>query len=268
MTVCPYIAIYSTDTFQNNHRDAGVIFKTLATLAETFVFLYMGVGLFLESGDFSKTVPFACVALVGCVVGRGLNIFPMTKAVNRWRGRKNPIPVNHQNALFVSGLRGAVAFALASASVSDLGSEVGTTLRTATLMIVIFTVLFIGGATHSLVDAFKLKEASAWYAIDEEEVDGRLDREWGGSEGGGDGYRGTLSESGARDAPAPEFRVENFESGMNRLGGHLTDSRGDGDLNVRRLLFFPIPKLFAHTRLTLFFYNHSCQTSGEPRHKR
>ena len=90
-------------------RDSAVIFKTLATLAETFVFLYMGVSLFLEDQAWS-TVPFALAALCACLLARALNVYPMTRLVNRWRRERFKVPANHQNALFVSGLRGAVAF--------------------------------------------------------------------------------------------------------------------------------------------------------------
>ena len=46
-----------------------VVFKVLATLAETFVFIYMGVAMFLEDEKWSM-VPFVLVALVGCAGGR------------------------------------------------------------------------------------------------------------------------------------------------------------------------------------------------------
>jgi len=221
-------------------RDSQVIFKTLATLAETFVFLYMGVGLFLENTSWGVAVPFAFFALIGCLMGRAANIYPVTSAVNKYtRRRHQKIPPNHQNALFVSGLRGAVAFALASASVNDLGDDVGNILRTSTLMIVIFTVLIIGGATHTLVDFLKLREASQWFTIGDEETDGRVvvdgDVGEGGSGSGGKCSPGTsrayVDPNGAT-AAAPEFRVENFESGIQRLGAHLGEVRRQENLSL------------------------------------
>ena len=147
-----------------------MIFKTLATLAETFVFLYMGVSLFLEDQAWS-TVPFALAALCACLLARALNVYPMTRLVNRWRRERFKVPANHQNALFVSGLRGAVAFALASSAVRDLGGAVGRVIRTATLMLVIFTVLVVGGACHSLVDWLELRAPSAWLRVDDDDAE-------------------------------------------------------------------------------------------------
>ena len=154
-------------------RDSAVIFKTLATLAETFVFLYMGVSLFLEDQAWS-TVPFALAALCACLLARALNVYPMTRLVNRWRRERFKVPANHQNALFVSGLRGAVAFALASSAVRGLGDSAGRVIRTATLMLVIFTVLVVGGACHSLVDWLELRAPSAWLRVDDDEAERRV----------------------------------------------------------------------------------------------
>jgi len=243
-------------------RDSRAIFKTLATLAETFVFLYMGVGLFLEKQAWS-TVPFALAALVGCLLARAANVYPMTRFVNFRRGKSRPrahsIPRNHQDALFVSGLRGAVAFALASSSVRDLGEPVGKIIRTATLMIVIFTVLIIGGATHGLVDFLRLKAASDWFPVGDDpdsdseagggpriaaegdektaarsianddagfSVSGIGERAAGGSLGGGGGGVGGGGH-------VPEFRVENFNEGMNKLGARLDAVRHTEHLDLR-----------------------------------
>ena len=45
-------------------------FKVLATLAETFIFIYMGVAMFLESQAWA-TMPFALVGIVGGARGPG-----------------------------------------------------------------------------------------------------------------------------------------------------------------------------------------------------
>ena len=220
-------------------RDSAVIFKTLATLAETFVFLYMGVSLFLEDQAWS-TVPFALAALCACLLARALNVYPMTRLVNRWRRERFKVPANHQNALFVSGLRGAVAFALASSAVRDLGGAVGRVIRTATLMLVIFTVLVVGGACHSLVDWLELRAPSAWLRVDDDDAerrvvvegDGALDAESARSAfGGGGSTRGRSSSPDC--AAAPEFVVADFADGMAKLGAHLGEVRNTENLDLR-----------------------------------
>ena len=114
------------------------VFKVLATLAETFVFIYMGVAMFLEEEKWSM-VPFVLVAMVGCAGGRALNVFPVIRWVNQRRRPARRVPDNHTKMLLVSGLRGAIAFALASTTIRDLGEASGKVIRTATLFIVIFT---------------------------------------------------------------------------------------------------------------------------------
>jgi sodium/hydrogen exchanger 8 len=194
-------------------RDSAVIFKTLATLAETFVFLYMGVSLFLEDQAWS-TVPFALAALCACLLARALNVYPMTRLVNRWRRERFKVPANHQNALFVSGLRGAVAFALASSAVRDLGGAVGRVIRTATLMLVIFTVLVVGGACHSLVDWLELRAPSAWLRVDDDDAERRV----------------VVEGDGALDAESARIRVR-----RGRLDARsLFVSRLRGGARVRR----------------------------------
>ena len=230
-------------------RDSAMIFKTLATLAETFVFLYMGVSLFLEDQAWT-TVPFAVAALCACLLGRALNVYPMTRATNAWRARERfKVPANHQNALFVSGLRGAVAFALASSAVRDLGEPSGRVIRTATLMLVIFTVLVVGGACHSLVDWLDLRAPSAWLRVDDDEGERRVEVEgdaetgavYDAREGGdalGNKMRARLNASGHRSASpdcaaAPEFVVADFADGMAKLGAHLGEVRNTENLDLR-----------------------------------
>ena len=222
-------------------RDSAVIFKTLATLAETFVFLYMGVSLFLEDQAWS-TVPFALAALCACLLARALNVYPMTRLVNRWRRERFKVPANHQNALFVSGLRGAVAFALASSAVRDLGGAVGRVIRTATLMLVIFTVLVVGGACHSLVDWLELRAPSAWLRVDDDDAERRVVVEGDGADaesarsafGGGGSEARTRGRSSSPDcAAAPEFVVADFADGMAKIGAHLGEVRHTENLDLR-----------------------------------
>jgi len=197
-----------------------VVFKVLATLAETFVFIYMGVAMFLEEEKWSM-VPFVAVAMVACAGGRALNVFPVIRWVNEKRRPARRVPENHTKMLFVSGLRGAIAFALASTTIRDLGEASGKVIRTATLCIVIFTVIFVGGSCHYLSARWDLGADSAWATLGDEDGE-RGSRRGGkerGSEGEGHGGPGALTGDvhAARDGPheelMPEFRVETFEEG-------------------------------------------------------
>ena len=123
------------------------IFATLATVTETIVFLYMGMGgkvidvllLFTKicstnfidltcfdhsfyspvfTGKFHNwNYAFSFFALLFCVIGRAINIFPLSWIANLSRNRdENRIPLKMQFVLWFAGLRGAIAFALVSSS--------------------------------------------------------------------------------------------------------------------------------------------------------
>ena len=176
-----------------------VVFKVLATLAETFVFIYMGVAMFLEEEKWSM-VPFVLVAMVGCAGGRALNVFPVIRWVNQRRRPARRVPDNHTKMLLVSGLRGAIAFALASTTIRDLGEASGKVIRTATLFIVIFTVLVVGGSCNYLAARWDLGAESAWTGLDDEDESRR--REAAAEGGPGGGSRGRGPRRAARGAHA------------------------------------------------------------------
>jgi sodium/hydrogen exchanger 8 len=93
------------------HVASEQIFATLATITETFVFLYMGMGVF--TGRFENyDVVFSVLALLFCLLGRFLNIFPLSWVANLCRGGSNHISGQMQTVLWFAGLRGAIAFAL------------------------------------------------------------------------------------------------------------------------------------------------------------
>ncbi|KAF6135204.1 hypothetical protein GIB67_035275 [Kingdonia uniflora] len=84
---------------------------------------------------------------------RATNVFSCGYLVNLVRPANRQIPLKHQKALWYSGLRGAMAFALALQSVHDLPEGHGRTILTATTAIVVVTVLLIGGSTGTMLEA-------------------------------------------------------------------------------------------------------------------
>ncbi|KAF1890644.1 hypothetical protein Lal_00013239 [Lupinus albus] len=81
------------------------------------------------------------------------NVFSCAYLVNLVRPAHRKIPPNHQKALWYSGLRGAMAFALALQSVHDLPEGHGQAILTTTTAIVVLTVLLIGGSTGTMLEA-------------------------------------------------------------------------------------------------------------------
>ncbi|KAK7263747.1 hypothetical protein RJT34_31344 [Clitoria ternatea] len=123
---------------RSSQRFVSPFFELISSLAETFVFIYMGFDIALEKHSWAANV-FSCAYLVNLI---------------RPAGRK--IPKKHQKALWYSGLRGAMAFALALQSVHDLPEGHGQTIFTATTAIVVLTVLLIGGSTGTMLEALEV----------------------------------------------------------------------------------------------------------------
>ena len=152
------------------------IFATLATISETAVFLYMGMGVF--TGRFKNYDPlFSVLALLFCLLGRALNIFPLSAIANICRSggsamdrsRRSSSSTGSQGAtssgdrkitfqmqcvLWFAGLRGAIAFALAM-NMPGPNREVYATV---TLSICIFTTVVCGGLTERMLSQFGMKQ--------------------------------------------------------------------------------------------------------------
>lgn len=138
-------------------------FKTLATMSETFVFIYIGTSLFLRKeawGD-GMAWSFLFIALFALAHSRLANIQINTSVVNALRPKDNVIPRNHRFMLWFSGLRGAIAFALAIRAATDdfQGDKapVGQVFLTTTFFIILLTVLINGGATSYLLNRLGLR---------------------------------------------------------------------------------------------------------------
>ena len=90
--------------------------------------------------------PFILGSFVAIIVGRAVNIYPLSFLLNL--GRQTKITPALQHMLFLSGLRGAIAFAL---SISNTLSESRQMILSTTLLIVVITVIVCGGSTMSLL---------------------------------------------------------------------------------------------------------------------
>ncbi|XP_067928319.1 sodium/hydrogen exchanger 8-like [Watersipora subatra] len=127
-------------------------FRTVAFMAETCVFAYLGMSIF--SMGHHIEVAFVLWAIVLCLVGRALNIYPLAFVANKFRSHK--ITPKQQFIMWFSGLRGAIAFALSLHL--DIGKDKRQVLVTSTLIIVLFTLLFLGGGTMPLMTILNKKK--------------------------------------------------------------------------------------------------------------
>ncbi|CAJ1364450.1 unnamed protein product [Effrenium voratum] len=88
-----------------------VIFGTMAKLAEAGVFVYLGVVAALSIGRFHWHAGCVIFALIAITVARAAHVFPLSTLLNSCR-RSRKITNNMSVVMWVSGLRGAIAFAL------------------------------------------------------------------------------------------------------------------------------------------------------------
>lgn len=137
---------------EDSQRFTAALFHLLSSLAETFVFIYMGFDIAMERQSWSH-IGFIFFSVIFILVARAANVFSCAFLVNMVRPPQRQISRQYQQALWYSGLRGAMAFALALQSVHDLPDGHGQTILSATISIVVLTVLLIGGSTSTMLEA-------------------------------------------------------------------------------------------------------------------
>mmetsp|Transcript_12982 Transcript_12982/g.36577 ORF Transcript_12982/g.36577 Transcript_12982/m.36577 type:complete len:604 (-) Transcript_12982:895-2706(-) len=135
------------------HVASEQIFSTFATLTETIVFIYMGMGVF-TGGLKNFSLSFSIVAIVSCLIARAINIFPLSFLANLCRERSNKITGKMQVVLWFAGLRGAIAFALSE----NMPGPHKDVYQTSTLTICIVTTVFCGGFTERMLTFFGMRE--------------------------------------------------------------------------------------------------------------
>lgn len=130
--------------------------RTVAFMCETCVFAFLGLSIFSFPHKFEISFVIWCIVLV--LLGRAVNIFPLSFLLNFFRDHK--ITPKMMFIMWFSGLRGAIPYALSL----HLGLEpiekrqlIGTT----TIIIVLFTILFLGGGTMPLIRIMDIEESQS-----------------------------------------------------------------------------------------------------------
>ncbi|KAI8842725.1 Sodium/hydrogen exchanger family-domain-containing protein [Chytriomyces cf. hyalinus JEL632] len=126
--------------------------RLLAFVSECFIFLYLGLGLlsFGDQASYDPTIIF--FAVISILVSRS-HVFIILGIKNllirHQKEAANPIPFNQQTLIWFSGLRGAVAFALGVTFLEHpvFDPAVKASIFGTTVMVVVLTVLVIGGLT-------------------------------------------------------------------------------------------------------------------------
>ncbi|XP_035740976.1 sodium/hydrogen exchanger 8-like [Vespa mandarinia] len=149
--------------------------RTLAFIAETCVFAYLGLALF----SFRHRVEPALIiwSIILCLIGRAANIFPLALLVNRFR--EHQITKKMMFIMWFSGLRGAISYALSLHL--DFSDETRHVIITTTLIIVLITTLIFGGSTMPLLKFLRAekKQKNSRRKKKDKEVSLSKTREWG-----------------------------------------------------------------------------------------
>lgn len=151
------------------------LMRTLALIAECTVFIYLGLALFSFKHQFHLALVLWSIVL--CLLGRALNIFPLSWLVNKFRDHQ--INYKMMFIMWFSGLRGAIAYALALHL--EFSDEKRHVIVTTTLTIVLFTIFCLGGSTMPVIKYLKADKRQRSRRLRERDKELTLSktREWG-----------------------------------------------------------------------------------------
>eukprot|EP00933_Yihiella_yeosuensis_P030012 TRINITY_DN23693_c0_g1_i1.p1 TRINITY_DN23693_c0_g1~~TRINITY_DN23693_c0_g1_i1.p1 ORF type:complete len:610 (-),score=86.06 TRINITY_DN23693_c0_g1_i1:226-2055(-) len=186
-----------------------VIFGTIAKLAESCVFVYLGVVAALSIGRFHWHPGLVFFSVLSITVARAAHVFPITKALNVVR-QSRKVSNNMAVVMWVSGLRGAIAFALALRLPCEgqgalRGSEEcrnSDLLITTTISIVLLTTGVVGTAMEKIATVLRVIEPAENSDID---LCGNLSEPLSGS-------RRDINEGDSEDEPLRSFSEGSFAS--------------------------------------------------------
>jgi len=141
-------------------------FEVTGFIVETLIFSFLGFSMFSFAQEYNGPMIATCV--IACLIGRFLNIFPLSYIINRLRPN-HPVPFSHQLMMWFAGLRGAIAFSLALEAKDS--SENGTVILSTTLVIVFVTVIGLGGLTTKVLRALGIQTGVTSSTVRSESLD-------------------------------------------------------------------------------------------------
>uniref|UniRef100_A0A6I8QF91 Sodium/hydrogen exchanger n=1 Tax=Xenopus tropicalis TaxID=8364 RepID=A0A6I8QF91_XENTR len=130
--------------------------RTVAFMCETCVFAFLGLSIFSFPHKFEISFVIWCIVLV--LLGRAVNIFPLSYLLNFFRDHK--ITPKMMYIMWFSGLRGAIPYAL-SLHLELEPIEKRQLIGTTTIIIVLFTILILGGGTMPLIRLIDIEDSKA-----------------------------------------------------------------------------------------------------------
>jgi len=133
---------YATPNISNSSRNiTSLTFETIAYVTETLVFLFLGIGLFSFNHPFKLMgIGLFLTTILNLCISRFLNVRFCTWAANLTRSEAAKVKPKTEFVIWFSGLRGAMAYALALSSPKDFPT-VGPIILVDTLLYSLLTIL-------------------------------------------------------------------------------------------------------------------------------
>ncbi|GJU86512.1 sodium/hydrogen exchanger 4-like protein isoform X1 [Tanacetum coccineum] len=163
-----------TESSRITTRHVRYAFATLSFIAETFIFLYVGMDALdyekwkVSALSFGTRMEIYSTVMFLIALGRAAFVFPLSILSNymhRSGGESSKISGHHQMVIWWAGLmRGAVSIALAFKQFTHAGvtmDPTNATMITTTIVIVLFSTIVFGFMTKPLVDYLIPQTASS-----------------------------------------------------------------------------------------------------------
>lgn len=151
-----FLSYYATPNISPAARKVlQLCYETVAVSAEQIVFLFLGIGLFAFHHPY-KEMGWGLVitTVINLNFARFLNIVITSALVNCSR-TDSKLDRKTQTVMWMSGLRGAMAYALALRCATEL--EIGPVILIDTLLYAMFTILGIGSILNPVLDYLGVK---------------------------------------------------------------------------------------------------------------
>ena len=135
---------------QKSYTTVKYAVKTMASFADTTIFVYLGIVPFSET--FEWHTGFILWSCLFAITFRFVSVFGLTTILNRFRGNK--ISLKEQFIMGYGGIRGAVSFSLANILPST--NPFKPIFLSATIFVVFFTIFIQGGTIKYIVQQLRI----------------------------------------------------------------------------------------------------------------
>jgi len=167
------LSYYATPNISRASRKViKIAVDTVAYIAESMVFLFLGMGVFAFKHPFKENIGTLACTLVNLNIARFLNILIVTALVNKARSASSKFNFKTCFVMWIAGLRGAMAYALAiesRSSFAKVGSDAGHVILVVTLAYALFTILGISSVLYPIMKKCEVMNAPAPSSDDEPE---------------------------------------------------------------------------------------------------